>query len=123
MATYEQLKRDPNCRRLFSRRTTTLEGLQAVLEDNASLIALDTKHRPVESERDHALYQVGLAYLPTLLAPYMPPLIISSCPRLDRFMMGAENRRLLLAGETLILTPIEENDEKRSTQRGKRGDD
>ncbi|KAI1146749.1 hypothetical protein F4825DRAFT_439668 [Nemania diffusa] len=65
MATYQQLQRDPASRVLFSNRITTIEGLQRTLKDHA-FIALDTEHGPIESERSRALYQVGLAYLPTM---------------------------------------------------------
>ncbi|KAI0805220.1 hypothetical protein GGR55DRAFT_655863 [Xylaria sp. FL0064] len=68
MATYQQLKRDPVSRVLFNNRITTTKGLQGIFKDRAPFIALDTEHGPIESGRNRILYQVGLAYIPTLPA-------------------------------------------------------
>ncbi|KAI1348313.1 hypothetical protein F5Y01DRAFT_328582 [Xylaria sp. FL0043] len=92
MATYQQLKRDPVSRVLFNNRITTMKGLQGILEDRAAFIALDTEHGPIESGRDRILYQVGLAYIPTLPATAPFP----GRPRLGCFCDMTELRCLTL---------------------------
>ncbi|KAI1017569.1 hypothetical protein LB504_003964 [Fusarium proliferatum] len=65
MVRYQQLERDPATRDLFKKRITTLKGFRQIFE-SSYLLALDTEHVPITSERDRVLHQVGLAFTKTL---------------------------------------------------------
>ncbi|QYS97194.1 hypothetical protein H0G86_004425 [Trichoderma simmonsii] len=66
MATYKQLHREPAFRELFSKRIITLQDLYDISK-NSSIIAIDTEHFPITSEKDRILHQVGLAHVQTLI--------------------------------------------------------
>ncbi|KAI1049796.1 hypothetical protein LB506_001933 [Fusarium annulatum] len=65
MVRYQQLERDPATRDLFKKRITTLKGFRQIFE-SSYLLALDTEHVAIKSERDRVLHQVGLAFTKTL---------------------------------------------------------
>lgn len=65
MVRYQQLERDPATRDLFKKRITTLKGFRQIFE-SSYLLALDTEHVAITSERDRVLHQVGLAFTKTL---------------------------------------------------------
>ncbi|RYC84862.1 hypothetical protein BFJ63_vAg12229 [Fusarium oxysporum f. sp. narcissi] len=71
MVRYQQLERDPATRDLFKNRVTTLEGFHEVLE-NSYVLALDTEHVAITSERDRVLHQVGLKFTKTLKSRHPP---------------------------------------------------
>ncbi|KAI1039548.1 hypothetical protein LB505_002599 [Fusarium chuoi] len=73
MVRYQQLERDPATRDLFKKRITTLKGFRQIFE-NSYLLALDTEHVAITSERDRVLHQVGLAFTKTLKSRH------SACP-------------------------------------------
>ncbi|GAW25822.1 hypothetical protein SAMD00023353_1302540 [Rosellinia necatrix] len=68
-----------------------MEGLQRILKGHA-FIALDTEHGAIESEKSRALYQIGLAYLPTMA----PDLDIPGQPRLGHFINKHQIQSLTL---------------------------
>ncbi|SCO33885.1 uncharacterized protein FFNC_03498 [Fusarium fujikuroi] len=65
MVRHQQLERDPATRNLFKKRITTLKGFRQIFE-HSYLLALDTEHVAITSERDRVLHQVGLAFTKTL---------------------------------------------------------
>ncbi|KAI1118037.1 hypothetical protein F5Y14DRAFT_464130 [Nemania sp. NC0429] len=86
MATYEQLKRNPDSRVLFNNRITTMNNLYKVVTGGKSaFIALDTEHVPVENETNRILHQVGLTYLPASSTAMMLNPSIPGRPHLSDF--------------------------------------
>ncbi|KLO83777.1 uncharacterized protein LW93_561 [Fusarium fujikuroi] len=73
MVRYQQLERDPATRDLFKKRITTLKEFRQIFE-SSYLLALDTEHFAITSERDRVLHQVGLAFTKTLKSRH------SACP-------------------------------------------
>ncbi|KAI1751763.1 hypothetical protein F4782DRAFT_177292 [Xylaria castorea] len=86
MATYQQLKCDPDSRVLFDNRIITMNDLyRVVVGGNSAFIALDTEHVPVKNENNRILHQVGLTYLPATSTAMMLNTSISGRPRLGDF--------------------------------------
>ncbi|RSL95840.1 hypothetical protein CDV31_013728 [Fusarium ambrosium] len=86
MVTYRQLEREPASKDLFSNRITTIQGLYDVLQ-NSALLAIDTEHVAITSEKDRVLHQVGLAYFPApslVPAPAPTPQNSPTSPNADR---------------------------------------
>ena len=104
MISYEQLRREPISKNLFSKQITTLQGLLHIAKD-ASFIALDTEHGAVESQSDRVLHQVGLAYLDTMGdwdSDSSPRVNSGHHPRLQDFYLSRRVQSLTLnidAGE------------------------
>ncbi|KAJ2979961.1 hypothetical protein NUW58_g7071 [Xylaria curta] len=85
MATYQQLKRNPDSRVLFDNRITTMNDLYKLVDSNSAFMALDTEHVPVENETNRILHQVGLTYLPATSTAMMLNTSIPSRLRLSNF--------------------------------------
>ncbi|KAI1458843.1 hypothetical protein F4805DRAFT_456237 [Annulohypoxylon moriforme] len=71
MITYKQLQRDLTSKELFNSRITTIKGLKCALQDSA-IVAIDTEHVAITSEKGRVLHQVGLAYCRTLSGSTLP---------------------------------------------------
>lgn len=96
MVTYEQLRREPGAKALFSNRLTTLEDLQQLVQKkDSAFITLDTEHFPLESQGDRIFHQVGLAFLETIADEDVAQ-SNTTRPRLRRFYTKNQVRGLTL---------------------------